>query len=103
MHGPVGPARLAELACPVQRVDDPQATLTGHVLEPLLGPDVVTGVEAPELPHQELVRHAVARRADVTQRGGVGSQLHQGTARHLGQEGRVTVLVGQVFAHDPLV
>ena len=45
VHGPVAPARLAELPCAVQRVDDPQAALSGHVLEPLLGPDVVIGVE----------------------------------------------------------
>ena len=87
----------------VERVHDPQASGSRDVLEPLLGPHVVVGVEPVELAHEQLVRHAVARGADVAQRRRVGSQLHQGPAGRFGQHGRVAVLGGQVLGHEALV
>ena len=103
VDGPVAPSQLSELTRAVQRVHDPQPSGARHVLETLLGPHVVVGVEPVELVHQQLVRHAVARGADVAQRRRVGPQLHQGTAGRLGQHGRVAVLGDQVLGHEPLV
>ena len=74
----------------------------GHVLETLLGPDVVIRVEAVELAHEQLVRHAVARRPEVTQGRWVGPELQERPAGDLGQLGRVAMLRSKILGHRPL-
>ncbi len=103
MHRPVGAGAFAELAGPVEGIDDPQAAVPGDVLEPFLRAHVVVRIEPVELLHQEVVGHAIAGRADVTQGGRVGPELHEGPPGPLRQHGRVAVLGSQVVEHGPLV
>jgi len=65
VHGPIAATELTELSGAVQGVDDPQPSGARHVLETLLGPHVVVGVEPVELVHQELMGHVISRGADV--------------------------------------
>ena len=101
MHGPVTASELAELPGAVEGIDDPEAAGTRHVLEPLLGPHVVFGVEPVELGHEELVGHAVTHRTEITHRWRIRLQLHERSTGHAGQRGRVAMLGSEVLGHPP--
>ena len=102
MHGPIAPFQLTEFTCPVEGVDDPEAPLPRHVLEPLLGTHVVVGVEPGQLAHQQGMGEAVPRRTEVPHGRRGGAQLHEGLAGHGRQVGRVAMFGGQVPGHGPL-
>jgi hypothetical protein len=97
---PMGSAGFAELAGAVERVDDPQATVSRDVLEPLLRTDVVFGIEPVQLLDEELMGHPVPRRPEFATDGAPFSQLEQGPTGHGGQGRRILVLGGQVLLFD---
>ncbi len=98
---PVGARHLAEFPRPVERVDDPEPTVARHVLETLLGADVIRRVEPIQLAHQQAVGQPVAGGTDVPHVAGVAPELHEGLSGQGGQQGRVAVLVGKVLGHGP--
>ena len=100
MDGPVGAAGFAELPGPVERVDDPEAAAPRDVLEPLLGADVVLGIEAIQLLDEELMGQPIPGHPHVPDGGPIRAQLEQGVTGHGGQRGRVTVLGGQILLFD---
>ena len=101
VDGPVRSVTLAELAGPVERVDDPEATHPGHVLEPLLGAHVVVGVQPIELVDEEAMGKAVPRRSEVPHRRLGGAKLQQCPTGGHRQHRGITVFGMEVVGHGP--
>ena len=94
MDGPVGSARLAELAGAVERVDDPDP-VGGQpflVVDALLGQDGIFRAFSRQLGQQELVRLPVSRvpqLAGVAASGAEGEQQVPGPFRQVRCQGMV--------------